>query len=107
MPSKPNHFGYLMIDQRASPGLPDTPGLGPGSVFEADTRTCNHCQIPVVMNPFRKRERFTCPKCNEYCCDICAAGYKENGICKPFEAVADEVMSGEVPFPILAKDMKG
>jgi hypothetical protein len=107
MPSHPKHFGYLMIDHRASPGLPDVPGLGPGSVFEADTVTCNHCHVPVVLNPFRKRERFRCPKCNEYCCDICAVGYQANGICKPFECIAEEVMSGETPLPLLAKDMKG
>lgn len=105
--ARPNHFGYLTIDHRASPGMPDMPGLGEGTFFEADTQTCNHCKIPVVLNPLRKRARFFCPKCDQYCCDICAAGYAQNGICKPFECVVDEVKSGKVLVPVLAKDMKG
>lgn len=105
--SRPKHYGYLLVDHRASPGIPGEPGMGPGSVFEADTIACNHCSVPVVMNPLRQRERFFCPRCNQYCCDICAAAYHVNKVCKPFECVADEVVSGSVPFPLFAKDLKG
>lgn len=74
--------GYLMIDHRASPGLPEEiarkNGLDPryckeGQVFEASTLTCAHCRTVVVKNPFRTRERASCPKCNfHYICDACA-----------------------------------
>ena len=101
-----NHFGYLVIDHRASPGVPDTPGLGPGSVFEADTVVCNHCSVPVVLNPLRQRARFICPKCDAYCCDICAVGFKANGVCRPFEQALDEARSQGSPVLILAKDAK-
>lgn len=101
MNPRPKYFGYLVVDHRNSPGIPGMPKL-----FEADTQHCNHCHVPVVLNPYRKRERFICPQCDWFCCDICAIGYKANGVCKPFNLVAEEVQSGKIPFPILAKDMK-
>jgi hypothetical protein len=99
---RPQHAGYLVIDHRNSPGVPGLP-----KYFEADTQHCNHCNGQVILNPERKRERFICPKCDWYCCDNCAVAFKVNGICKPFEQVADEVQSGKIPFPVLAKDMRG
>lgn len=98
----PKHYGYLTIDHRASPGLSGMP-----KYFEADTRACSHCRVVVMMNPERERERFTCPKCFRYCCDICATAYRVNFICRPWEQVVDEVVSGYSPLPLLAKDMKG
>jgi hypothetical protein len=99
--------GYLVIDHRASPGIPGSRFLCEGSLFEADTKSCSHCRISVVMNPDRVRARFTCPRCNEYCCDVCAAAYHENKVCKPFSLVIEEVKTGRTPVPILAKDMIG
>lgn len=73
--------GYLFVDHRASPGLPEDvarqagydPKLcGEGKLFEADTLTCSHCKNSWVKNPFRIRERPYCPKCNHYICDLCA-----------------------------------
>jgi hypothetical protein len=29
-----------------------------------------------------------------------------NEVCKPFDWVAEEVQSGRIPYPLLAKDMK-
>jgi hypothetical protein len=103
---RPTHYGYLVVDHRNSPGIPDMPGYGPGQVMEADTQHCNHCHVPVILNPFRQRERFICPNCDWFLCDNCAIAFKINGICKPFEQVADEVQSGKLLLPILAKDIK-
>jgi hypothetical protein len=98
-------FGYLTIDHRASPGIPGSKALGEGTLFEADTRTCNHCKGVVMMNPDRTRTRFTCPKCDKYCCDLCAAGYHQNLICVPFDRIVDDLKSGKILIPVLAKDM--
>lgn len=75
--------GYLFVDHRASPGLPEdvarASGYDPlhckeGKLFEADTLTCAHCRTGVVKNPLRTRERASCFKCgHHYICDICAA----------------------------------
>jgi hypothetical protein len=75
--------GYLFIDHRASPGLPDDMarrmGILPGSsVNELATLTCCHCGTAVIKNPFRQRERASCPKCSyKYLCDFCAAKTRE------------------------------
>lgn len=80
--SKRSHEGYLMVDHRASPGLPreyaERRGLNPrelgeGGLFEAPTLGCPHCGSVVVMNPDRKRERAHCIKCDSYICDWCEA----------------------------------
>lgn len=72
--------GYLYLDHRASPGLPEdiarASGYDPklckeGKLFEADTLTCSHCKVCVVKNPLRTRARPHCLKCNHYICDLC------------------------------------
>jgi hypothetical protein len=75
-------MGYLFVDHRASPGLPEDiarqVGYVPelckeGKLFEADTLTCAHCKGVVVKNPFRTRDRNYCVKCSgHYICDGCA-----------------------------------
>lgn len=79
--TKKSHEGYLMIDHRASPGLPEEVAIaagydpkltGEGKLFEAASLTCAHCKVVVVKNPLRTRERGMCPKCgHHYICDIC------------------------------------
>ncbi len=74
--------GYLMVDHRASPGLPEDVarkvGYDPkfcqeGKLFEAATLTCSHCKCAVVKNPLRTRDRYACMKCGgHYICDGCA-----------------------------------
>lgn len=83
MNSERSREGYLMIDHRASPGLPEdiarATGLDPkycgeGKMFEAATLTCSHCKAVVVKNPLRVRERSKCSRCGyHYICDLCAA----------------------------------
>lgn len=103
-----HHFkdgGYLLVDHRVSPGLPEDisracgydPKLtGEGKVFEAATLTCSHCKCSVVKNPLRIRERARCSKCGfHYICDACAAAmlhpdYNHT----PFEKVVELVLNG-------------
>ncbi len=79
--------GYLWVDHRASPGLPEdvsrAMGYDPrftreGKIFEAATLGCVHCGVHVVMNPLRTRERGQCSKCSwAYVCDACAVAMRE------------------------------
>jgi len=74
--------GYLLIDHSNSPGLTEAqthamglpPGAGQG-LFESATITCSHCQVIVIKNPERNRERAYCSKCGRYLCDACGALY--------------------------------
>jgi hypothetical protein len=100
MKSKRSHEGYLMIDNRESPGVSDEIGLaispklplgfGKG-MFEAPTVTCSHCQTVVVLNPGRTRDRPYCAKCDHYICDICSGVMAYTGVCKTFEQIINEV----------------
>ena len=74
--------GYLLIDHRASPGLPadiarqsgfDPKFTSEGGILEASTMTCSHCTNSVVLNPERIRKREYCQKCDAYICDACHA----------------------------------
>jgi hypothetical protein len=95
--------GYLMIDHRASPGLPedvarkagyDPRFCGEGKIFEAASLTCAHCKVSVVKNPLRDRERASCQKCGwHYICDFCAAAMAlPDYDHKPFEKIAEEAL---------------
>lgn len=92
--------GYLMVDHRASPGLPEdvarASGYDPqwcseGKMFEADTITCSHCKGVWIKNPLRTRERARCHKCGyNYICDGCAAVASTSDYSHlPFERVVD------------------
>lgn len=64
-----------MIDHRASPGTNEVPG---GTLFEAATMHCAHCNGITIRNPGRTRERASCSKCNGmYICDNCALEMKQ------------------------------
>lgn len=95
-------LGYLVIDHRASPGLPDDiarqAGYVPelcreGQVYEADTMACGHCTGVVVKNPLRIRERARCMKCaGHYICDACAyLASQSDYIHKPRVQIIEEV----------------
>lgn len=100
MSSLRRHEGYLLIDNRDSPGVSDElmqsmgvdmpKGAGKG-LFEAPTLTCSHCQVVVVLEPRRTRARGYCPKCDHYVCDRCeAVRVATGGACKPFKQIIDE-----------------
>lgn len=90
--------GELFIDHSNSPGMPPelaariqalggiaAPG---GTVTEAATYTCSHCNAVVIMRPERTRDRAVCRKCMHVVCDRCSLE------CRPFNALADLVVSG-------------
>lgn len=98
--------GYLIVDHRASPGLPEElaqrAGYDPllcreGRTFEADTQTCSHCKTVVVMNPERVRARAHCWQCNHYICDSCAFKMTLSGyVHVPFAKLVDVAKDCEV-----------
>lgn len=101
--------GYVFIDHRASPGLPeeiarslgyDPALLGEGKLFESDTLTCSHCKCTVVKNTLRTRERATCLKCSgHYICDYCALQTKSPDYSHlSYEKFKDEILNGKVPL---------
>jgi len=107
-PKRQHEGGYLKIDHRASPGLPediarlsgfDPSMAGEGKLLEASTLTCAHCKCAVVKNPLRTRERAYCPKCDHYICDLCAArAYEPDYAHMPFEKFSDLTQSGKEPL---------
>lgn len=80
MASLKRHEGYLFVDHRASPGLPedvarqagyDPKHCGEGKLFETATLTCSHCKTSYIKNPLRIRDRAYCAQCDHYICDFC------------------------------------
>jgi len=96
--SKRSYEGEIRIDHRDSPGieqkilyaqgLPLDAGQG---LFEAPTFTCSHCQVVVVINPLRNRERAWCRGCDHHLCDKCGGILAATGICKTYKQLLDEL----------------
>ena len=106
MKSKRSQEGYLLIDNSVNPGLTDeqviTSGLPPGAgkgIFEAPTYTCSHCQLVVVLNPLRTRDRGYCPKCDHYVCDRCEGVRVQTGQCKTFNEIIAEAQEQATKRP--------
>lgn len=115
--------GYVMIDHRASPGLPedvarragyDPSQCGEGKLFETKSLTCSHCKSSVIRNPLRQRERNRCAKCaGHYICDICAfkaslPDYDHEPYEKKVERAIKEQMAAATPLTlILPHQIKG
>ena len=109
--------GYLLIDHRASPGIPAEDALrigfvpdlvAEGRLLEAATMTCAHCKTVVMKNPLRTRERVSCMKCGgKYICDGCGfeawlPGYDHT----PFEKKVDVAKDAEAKgIPILGSPL--
>ena len=116
MPSLKRHEGYLLMDHRAGAGISDAlvalaagpqaempVGAGKG-LFECATYTCSHCQVVVVINPLRTRERAYCRKCDHRICDTCGAIAASNGgECKTFKELVEEVQE-KAALEIQAQD---
>lgn len=102
---KPRREGYLLIDNRNSPGVtPEfvhasgqpAPVVMAGETFESATVTCAHCNTIVILNPDRTRPRNYCPKCDQYICDSPVCGLE----CNPFARLIDNLLdqaSREIP----------
>lgn len=95
--------GYFMADNRNSEGVSDEflnaahptaelhNGAGKG-LLECDTYTCSHCQVVLIINHLRTRERAYCTGCDHIICDRCGAIRASNGgLCKTFKQLADEL----------------
>jgi hypothetical protein len=105
IPSVTRPEGYLFVDHRASPGIPEAKalamGLDPklvkeGKLYEAATLRCVHCPSVFIKNPRRTRERGHCFKCGGYICDACEAAAKMPGYVHMHEQeVIDKVTSGK------------
>lgn len=103
-------MGYLMVDHRASPGIPEDiarwagydPKLtGEGKVYEVDTLSCSHCDAKVVPHPQRVRARAKCMECDNreghYICDGCDYLRTQPGyVHTPFKKVVDETLNSTV-----------
>lgn len=96
--------GYLLIDNRASPGVSrefiqssgkDAPVVGEGEIYESATITCSHCHTVVVLRPDRTRERHYCTGCDHYICDVCADIRKNDLTCRSMKAFIDKVQEQE------------
>jgi len=103
MKSKRSHEGYLLIDNRNGPGLTDeqaqAAGLPVGAgrgMFESPTYTCSHCQVVVILNPLRTRERAYCAKCDHYICDRCGVAKAQTGECRTVKQLIDELQEQAV-----------
>jgi hypothetical protein len=91
----------LLVYHRASPGLPlemaRRMGGAPGSkLIENATLTCCHCRAVVIKNPFRQRERASCPKCSyKYLCDVCATrACAPDYIHQPMDKIVEQSLKG-------------
>ena len=99
MRTKRQRDGYLMLDNRGSPGLTAEdmaklgmaghPGYKGGELYEWAVQCCGHCSKEVVLNPERKRERGWCACCDRYVCDTC----KAVGECRPVEKMIDQLLT--------------
>lgn len=99
MSSLRSQEGYLCLDNRNSPGVPDelivAQGLPAGAgrgLFESATFTCSHCNFMVVLNPKRTRERGFCRGCNQCICDACTALKAVTLQCKTMKQIVDETL---------------
>lgn len=77
MSSKKEADGYLLVDHRNSPGLPNEHTrrlglpdgcMGEGTVYEGRTHGCPHCGAPSLIT---RVERNWCRSCDLYICDYC------------------------------------
>lgn len=97
--SKRSIEGEILIDHRASPGMTraevglDVPAVGRGEVYESPTLVCRHCQMTIVLEPKRTRERTWCAKCDRYICDDCAVIYHKTLECLDMERTLDTIQN--------------
>jgi hypothetical protein len=100
MKTKKSHEGYMLVDHRFSPGLPEgffLPGIPdshitapPGRMLELGIYTCRHCQKEIIKNPQRTRPRGYCASCDHYICDFCE-GLRIHFGCTSIEKKIDQV----------------
>lgn len=99
--NRKNLEGYLCIDHRNSPGVPEEITHAQGlpaeagsadTIFETAVATCGHCEAQVYLNSNRTRERYFCSSCNHYICDSCKADQVSGKACYPFKAMVGDLL---------------
>lgn len=103
MSSLRSHEGYLMIDQRNSPGMTEEQAVAAGlppqaakGLFESASYTCSHCNSIVVIEPKRTRERAYCRGCDQRICDGCGFIRAQDMKCRSFKALIDEMQEADL-----------
>lgn len=98
-----SHEGYMLIDNRNTPGISDAEMVAAGypvgagrGLFESATYTCSHCHAVVVIEPKRTRERGFCRGCQQRVCDGCATVMAKTFECRSMAKLIDEVMEAAV-----------
>lgn len=97
-------MGEIIVDHRASPGLPEDvarwAGYDPkfcreGKIYKQETLHCSHCDGHGIKNPFRVRERHYCSKCaGHYICDACAyLAAQPDYVHLPYKKVIDTLLT--------------
>ena len=104
MSSKRRHEGYFLRDERLA--------YGPSALLETVTRTCCHCNTPVVILtdtyrrahglPPRTHPRGWCHRCDAYVCDRKAC----NDTCTPFMQLID-IARRHPDEPVFLFDVNG
>ena len=106
-PSVSKQMGYLHVDHRNSPGLPEDVarkfGYDPalvreGAVFEADTLACCHC--PSVFIKKKGTDMAgRCTSCDGYVCDACVAAAQDpTYVHRSRQELIDMIRSGRWQF---------
>ncbi len=107
--SKRRQEGYLLIDHRESPGVPESmvhvdgkyfPPALKGKTFECATVTCAHCNVVVFLNPNRTRARGYCQKCDAYVCDQAGCALE----CRSFVKLLDTLQEQAFQSLTLTKE---
>lgn len=101
--------GWLYIDNRNSPGVPDETMVPLGlplqsgrGLFETATYTCSHCHGIVILEPQRTRERGYCAGCDSRICDACNIIRAQTMACASMERTIEQTQeSAEKQSPIL------
>jgi hypothetical protein len=79
--TKKSREGYIFLDHRNSPGLPEDialeAGFDPalcvsGQQMEVASLTCAHCGRVTPKSVYKGREYAECIKCDHYVCNVCA-----------------------------------
>jgi hypothetical protein len=91
--SERSQEGYLLLDNRNSPGVPvelapDALIVPGGMTYESATFTCSHCHTIVIINPLRSRPSDRCFSCNHRICPGCHAAL-QTSTCMPMAKVFD------------------
>jgi hypothetical protein len=94
MASLRRNEGWFMRDERLA--------YGPGAIFESATIQCAHCNVTVILNPKRTRQRGYCQKCDAYVCDnrVC------NTMCTPIHKLLEIGMKNP-GLPVLLRGADG